>query len=57
MIATYRLMIRAGAIVIDVDANIGAHTLPLATRVGPVGRGVAVKPTRYASSGCGSIFA
>jgi FkbM family methyltransferase len=48
MIATYRRMITAGAIVIDVGANIGAHTLPLATRVGPSGRVVAVEPTLYA---------
>jgi FkbM family methyltransferase len=48
MVAAYRLMIAAGAIVIDIGANIGAHTLPLAARVGPLGRVIAIEPTRYA---------
>jgi FkbM family methyltransferase len=48
MSAAYRRMIDAGAIVIDIGANIGAHTMPLATQVGPTGRVVAVEPTRYA---------
>jgi FkbM family methyltransferase len=48
MIATYRRMITAGAIVIDIGANIGAHTLPIAARVGQSGRVVAIEPTRYA---------
>ena len=48
MTAAYRRMIEVGAIVIDIGANIGAHTLPIATRVGPTGRVVAVEPTRYA---------
>lgn len=40
--------ISPGAVVIDVGANIGAHTLPLARRVGPEGRIIAFEPTRFA---------
>jgi FkbM family methyltransferase len=36
---------RPGAIVVDVGANVGAHTLPLARAVGERGRVVAVEPT------------
>ena len=36
---------RPGSIVLDVGANIGAHTLPLARAVGSAGRVVAVEPT------------
>jgi FkbM family methyltransferase len=36
---------RPGSIVLDVGANIGAHTLPLARAVGSQGRVVAVEPT------------
>jgi FkbM family methyltransferase len=38
----------SGTLVIDIGANIGAHSLPLARRVGPQGRVVAVEPTDYA---------
>jgi FkbM family methyltransferase len=48
MVSVYRSMIPSGAIVIDIGANVGAHTLPLAARVGEAGRVVAVEPTRYA---------
>jgi FkbM family methyltransferase len=48
MVAAYRRMIPAGAVVIDIGANIGAHTLPIAASVGTAGRVVAVEPTRYA---------
>ena len=37
-----------GASVIDIGANIGAHTLTLARAVGPSGRVIAVEPTTYA---------
>jgi FkbM family methyltransferase len=47
-VAAYRRMIKPGATVLDIGANIGAHTLPLARTVGPSGRVVAVEPTRYA---------
>lgn len=42
--------IGSGDIVIDIGANIGAHTLPLAQMVGKNGRVVAVEPTEYAAS-------
>jgi FkbM family methyltransferase len=48
MVTAYRHMIAAGAIVIDIGANIGAHTLRLAACVGTAGRVVAVEPTQYA---------
>ena len=37
-----------GDVVIDIGANIGAHTLPLAKRVGKNGRVIAFEPTRFA---------
>src|SRR4051812_28228986 len=46
--AVYRKLIRPGAMILDIGANIGAHTLPLARAAGPSGRVVAVEPTRYA---------
>lgn len=42
--------IRDGWVVLDVGANIGAHTLPMALRVGDSGRVVAFEPTDYAFS-------
>ena len=36
---------QTGAIVVDVGANVGAHTLPLARAVGSTGKVVAVEPT------------
>jgi len=48
MAAIYRRMIGEGAIVIDVGANIGAHSLVIAKCVGPGGRVVAIEPTAYA---------
>ncbi len=41
-------LVRPGAIVVDVGANVGAHTLPLARAVGSEGRVVAVEPTAAA---------
>ena len=38
----------AGMTVLDIGANVGAHTLLLASRVGPEGRVVAFEPTHYA---------
>lgn len=37
-----------GWIVLDVGANVGAHTLPIARRVGPSGLVVAFEPTAFA---------
>lgn len=39
-------LIKAGDTVIDVGANIGAHTLWMAQRVGPTGRVIAFEPQR-----------
>ena len=47
-LAAYRRILRPGAVAIDVGANIGAHSLPLAAAVGPSGTVIAVEPTRYA---------
>jgi FkbM family methyltransferase len=44
----YAQMIEPGAVVVDVGANIGAHTLQFASLVGPKGRVVAVEPTGFA---------
>ena len=46
----YQAILRRGATVLDVGANIGAHTLPLARAVGPSGRVLAFEPTDYAFS-------
>jgi FkbM family methyltransferase len=40
--------IRPGALVLDIGANIGAHSLPLARAVGADGRVVAIEPGDYA---------
>lgn len=47
-VAAYRDLVAPGATVIDIGANIGAHTLPLADLAGAKGRVIAVEPTRYA---------
>jgi FkbM family methyltransferase len=44
----YRKWVRPGAVVLDLGANIGAHTLPLARLAGPEGRVIAIEPTGYA---------
>jgi FkbM family methyltransferase len=44
----YRELVRPGDVVIDIGANIGAHTLPLSVLVGGTGRVLACEPTRYA---------
>jgi FkbM family methyltransferase len=44
-VATYRRLLRPGAHVIDIGANVGAHTLRFAQAVGPTGRVLACEPT------------
>lgn len=48
LVRTYRKMVLPGSVILDVGANLGAHTLPLARCVGPNGRIVAIEPTEYA---------
>lgn len=44
----YSRIIQPGDVVLDIGANIGAHTLPFAKLVGPSGLVVAFEPTNYA---------
>jgi len=44
----FRRLVRPGSTVLDVGANVGAHTLPLARLVGPDGRVLAFEPTDWA---------
>jgi FkbM family methyltransferase len=44
----YRRLVKAGDIILDIGANIGAHTMPLARLVGETGMVVAFEPTKYA---------
>ena len=48
--AALRKLVAPGALVLDIGANIGAHTLHLAKLVGPDGRVLAFEPTDYAIS-------
>jgi FkbM family methyltransferase len=41
-------LVKKGATVLDVGANVGAHTLHMARLVGPKGRVIAFEPTDYA---------
>lgn len=50
VVRTYLRLVRPGDIVLDIGANVGAHTLPLARAVGPTGRVVAFEPTAWASA-------
>jgi FkbM family methyltransferase len=45
----YKELIADGFVVLDIGANIGAHTLPIARLVGPSGKVIAFEPTKYAS--------
>jgi FkbM family methyltransferase len=46
--AALRKLVTPGALVLDIGANIGAHTLHLAQLVGPNGRVIAFEPTDFA---------
>jgi len=48
LVRCYEKLIKPGDTVLDIGANIGAHTLPLARAVGPTGRVVAIEATAYA---------
>lgn len=55
-VALFRAAVRPGQTVLDVGANIGAHTLALARLVGPTGRVLAFEPQRIAYySLCGNV--
>ncbi len=47
-LAAYQMLVPNGAVVLDIGANVGAHTLPLAQLVGPLGRVYAMEPTTFA---------
>lgn len=47
-IRCYQLLIKPGDVVLDIGANIGAHTPHLAKCTGPQGRVIAFEPTDYA---------
>lgn len=44
----YEQLIKEGDVVLDIGANVGAHTLPLAQLVGPQGKVISFEPTAYA---------
>ncbi len=47
-VATLRALVKAGDIVLDIGANIGAHTLGLAKNVGAAGKVYAFEPADFA---------
>jgi FkbM family methyltransferase len=47
-VAAFRRYVKPGATVLDIGANIGAHTLQLARLVGPQGRVLSFEPTAFA---------
>ena len=47
-VRAYERIIARGGVVLDIGANIGAHTLHLARAVGPDGKVWAIEPTEYA---------
>jgi FkbM family methyltransferase len=47
-VRAYRRLVKSGDTVLDIGANVGAHTLPLADLAGATGRVIAFEPTAYA---------
>jgi FkbM family methyltransferase len=47
-IAAYSKVVMPGGVALDIGANIGAHSMPLARLVGAEGRVIAFEPTKYA---------
>jgi FkbM family methyltransferase len=47
-VRAYSKLLKPGDTVVDIGANIGAHTLALASCVSPSGRVLAIEPTEYA---------
>lgn len=47
-LAQYTRLLQPGDIVLDIGANIGAHTIPLAMLVGATGRVISFEPTAWA---------
>ena len=47
-VSVIRRLLSPGSIVLDIGANIGAHTLPMARSVGSNGKVYAFEPTRFA---------
>jgi FkbM family methyltransferase len=48
-VKAYRNIVKHGQLVLDIGANVGAHTLPLAKLVGKDGRVIAFEPTAFAA--------
>jgi FkbM family methyltransferase len=48
-VKAYRNIVKPGQVVLDIGANIGAHTLPLAALAGKNGRVIAFEPTAFAA--------
>jgi FkbM family methyltransferase len=48
VVRRYRHLVSPGDVVVDIGANVGAHTLPLARAAGESGRVVAFEPTGWA---------
>jgi FkbM family methyltransferase len=48
VVRRYRQLVSPGDVVVDIGANVGAHTLPLARAAGEAGRVLAFEPTGWA---------